>query len=469
MNLIAPLMKRQIITSILLLTVSLVFGQVTFILNTIPANTPSEDIIYIAGDLNGWDPGNPDYELTKNENDLWDITLPEEPDGTTILFKFTRGDWGTVEKGASGEEIANREFTYGNGDTVNVDILNWADNGGGGGTTAADNVIILDDNFYMPQLDRNRRIWIYLPPDYDNTTQSYPVLYMHDGQNVFDMFTSFAGEWEVDETLNQLYDDGYQVPIVVAIDNGGVERINEYLPWVNNQYGGGQGDEYIDFLVTTLKPTIDENYRTKPDRENTGLMGSSLGGIISQYGVLANQNVYGKAGIFSPAYWISDTIWSFTMEAGKQQTMKLYQLIGSLEGEEYVQGMWNMHDTLTELGFGSEELFSKEIQCGQHNETLWRENFRDAYLWMFDSFANSISYNTDSEIIQVSPNPVTDHIYIDNYEDIDSLKIFDLSGKLCLQMIVTNNKINTELLLPGSYVLILSSPDKVYTGKFIKQ
>ncbi|NQU31954.1 MAG: T9SS type A sorting domain-containing protein [Bacteroidetes bacterium] len=471
MNLSALLMKRQMITSILLLTVSLIFGQVTFILNTIPEDTPPEDIIYIAGDLNGWDPGNPDYELTKNENDLWDITLPEEPDGTTILFKFTRGDWGTVEKGESGEEIANREFIYGNGDTVTVDILNWADNGGGG-TTATDNVYILDEDFYMPQLDRNRRIWIYLPPDYDNNSEKYPVLYMHDGQNLFDTFTSYAGEWEIDETLNELYDEGYRVPIVVGIDNGGGERINEYTPWVNTEYGGGQGSEYMEFLVNTLKPYIDDNYRTHTNRENTGIMGSSLGGLISLYGALKYQDVYGSSGIFSPAYWISDSVWAFTSEAGKQQNMKIYQLIGSLEGEENVQGMWNMNDTLTELGFGSEELFSKEVQSGEHNEIMWRANFRDAYLWMFAEFANDIGETQGYKQIVISPNPVDDvlRLSVQESDDYDSLRILDTSGRVLIALYNSSEKvIPVESLIPGSYIVVISFDNINYCGKFLKK
>ena len=149
-------------------------GQVTFIVNSIPEYTPAEDIIYIAGSLNTWDPGNPDFALSKNDNDDWFIVLPEEADGTLIEFKFTRGDWGNVEKGAMGEEIANRQFIFGNGDSVYVDILNWADNGGSGSSTAADNVSIIDNEFYMPQLNRTRRIWIYLPPDYDDNSDDYP-------------------------------------------------------------------------------------------------------------------------------------------------------------------------------------------------------------------------------------------------------------------------------------------------------
>ncbi len=460
-------MKRTILTTTMIITFSVLLSQVNFIVNSIPDYTPSEDIIYIAGDLNGWDPGNPDFAMVKSTSDSWEITLPNEPTGTIIQFKFTRGNWNIVEKGAQGEEVANREFVYGNGDTVFVEIFNWADNGGGGNSTAAENVSVMDDNFHMPQLNRDRRIWIYLPPDYDSNSEKYPVLYMHDGQNLFDTFTSFSGEWEVDETLNELYDEGYKVPIVVGIDNGGGDRINEYIPWVNTEYGGGQGSEYVEFLVNTLKPYIDANYRTHSNRENTGIMGSSLGGLIkcgliprpfgsetnmfaeqtpfntpmalprgslfSLYGALKYQNVYGKSGIFSPAYWISDSVWAFTNGMGKQQSISFYQIIGTLEGQEYVSGMWQMDSVLNQLGYGDNELFSNEDLTGSHNEAFWRAHFRDAYLWMFTEYANDIEEEVINNPLSISPSPVINKLEfnISDHVNYDTMRVIDATGKQC--------------------------------------
>jgi hypothetical protein len=278
-------MKKHLLFVFISITITFTASaQVTFIIDSIPAYTPPEDTLYIAGDFQGWNPGDPAFALTKNANGKWFITAEAAPAGTTIQYKFTRGDWGRVEKGPNGEEIPNRVYTFGNADTVHHIVYNWADFGGGGTSTAADNVHVMDDEFYMPQLDRYRRIWVYLPPDYEETEDHYPVIYMHDGQNLFDASTSFVGEWEVDETLNDLFDEGYKVPIVVGIDNGGTERINEYTPWVNPGYGGGQGNLYLEFIVETLKPHIDQYYRTLPGRDHTAIWGSSLGGLISQYG-----------------------------------------------------------------------------------------------------------------------------------------------------------------------------------------
>ena len=203
---------KKIFLITLLIIPGFLLSQVTFIVDSLPAYTPPGDFLYIAGNFNGWDPGDPAHVLSKNQDQKWEITLAAAAEGTQIEFKFTRGSWETVEKGANGEEIGNRLFTYGNGDTVHVVIFNWA-SGGGPASTAADNVFIIDEDFEMPQLGRTRRIWIYYPPDYETSGLSYPVLYMHDGQNLFDDSTSFAGEWHVDETLNTLYTEGFRVPI----------------------------------------------------------------------------------------------------------------------------------------------------------------------------------------------------------------------------------------------------------------
>ncbi len=464
-------MRKLSFLSILVMICSVVFGQATFVVQSVPDYTPVGDPIFVAGSFNGWNPADSNFELIQNEAQQWVVEMPQQNQGNTISFKFTRGDWNKVEKGVNGEEIADRQFEYGNGDTVYFDIANWADQGGGGNSTAAENVLILDDAFYMPELDRNRRVWIYLPPDYDQTNNRYPVLYMHDGQNVFDAYTSYVGEWEVDETLNNLYALGIQVPIVVGIDHGGTERINEYLPWVNNQYGGGLGDEYVDFLVQTLKPYIDENFRTLPDRENTGVMGSSMGGLISQYAALKFQDVFSKAGIFSPAYWISDSVWVFTSEVTKEQNMRLYQLIGGAEGEEYVQGMWNMHDALSGIGFGEDELLSEEIAGGQHTESFWRDHFATAYLWLFNVYANEVSEYSEINVIDIYPNPVSDYIDLSAFalKSVDTIEVIDLLGVTVMKnMKMERHSVNVTDLTPGNYILTLHADEKVYQGKFVK-
>lgn len=461
--------KSLIIASAIIFSLSL-SAQVTFIIESLPAYTPPEDSIYIAGDFQGWNPGDPDFALQKNEMDKWFIQLDTMPEGSSIEFKFTRGDWGKVEKGIMGEEIPNRQFTFGNGDTVYVIIYNWADIGGGN-STAAENVHIVED-VYMPQLDRYRRIWVYLPPDYYETDKHYPVIYMHDGQNLFDTYTSFAGEWQVDETLNDLFDEGYQVPIVIGIDNGGAERINEYTPWPNPNYGGGMGSLYIQFIVETLKPAIDDSMRTLPDRESTGLWGSSLGGLISHYGALKHQDVFGKAGIYSPSYWFSDSVWMFTQQMGHEYDMMLYQMTGSLEGGTMVEDTWKMNDTLASLGFGSDELLTKIIPGGQHNEALWASDFAEAYLWLFESYANGIRDFYSVKSLNVFPNPVVDRFMIQHEENISSgrIVIYNALGSIVLEReYKPNEQMELKNFDAGMYIIEITTPESLYRGKIIKR
>jgi len=469
---IYQLKLKKLLLIIISIISSALMAQATFILNLLPENTPPDDSIFIVGTFNNWNPADADFVLQKNDNNHWFIVMPVMSDGLQIEFKFTRGDWSTVEKGANGEEIANRVFTYGNGVTREYDILNWADHGtGGGNSTAAENVQIIDESFYIPQLDRYRRIWIYLPPNYENTSINYPVLYMHDGQNLFDRYTSFSGEWEVDETLNNMAQEGVHVPIVIGIDNGGSERINELTPWVNEQYGGGDGAEYMAFIVETLKPYVDENYRTDTSRKSTGILGSSLGGLISHYGALKYQNVFGKAGVFSPSYWFSDSVWAFTGEMGKQQEIKLYQMAGGQESASMVPNMQAMNDSLKALGFSAEELNVKVVPNGQHNEALWRNEFAAAYLWLFSDFANGTSELENNNEIRISPNPVSNEISIQNYQvkKNDSLTIVDLMGHILANIALISNKMDVSFLQSGVYILIIKSGEENVQMKFVKQ
>lgn len=447
------------------------FAQVTFFIDQLPSYTPAQDSIFIAGDFSGWLAGLPEYVLHKNDEGKWSITLAAQPDLTNIAYKFTRGSWPTVEKGASGEELPNRAFTFGNGETVHVNIYNWADNGGGGSTAQA-NISVMSTDFFIPQLNRNRRIWLYLPPDYETSGLNYPVIYMHDGQNLFDVLSAYAGEWEVDETLNRLASEGYKVPIVVGIDNGGADRLGEYTPWANTQDGGGEGKKYMQFIVETLKPYIDQHYRTLPDRGNTGLMGSSLGGLISHFGALNYQDVFSKAGLFSVSYWFSDSIWSYTHQTGKQDEMRFFQLCGSYEssGQEAID-MQRMNDSLVRIGFLQDNIFNKVVTGGEHNEKLWREAFAGAYLWLFDSFANTVNEPFVKSQMIIYPNPVNDLLTLPEAgkKAYDTVVITDIKGREVKSFShPKNNEIDVHSLAAGSYIVKCKHGDVLWQAKFIK-
>ncbi len=465
--------KELLLCSVLVFAfLNAVKAQVTFVVQSLPAYTPDTDSLYIAGSFNGWEPGSAAHMLHKNAQGKWAITLDAQSSGTTIKFKFTRGSWATVEKGASGEEISDRSYTFGGSATLDVAILNWADHSGGGNSTAASNVKIISTNFFIPQLNRTRRIWMYFPPDYEISTSNYPVIYMHDGQNLFDAGTSFSGEWEVDETLNKLAAQGKSVPIVVGIDNGGSYRIAEYTPWPNTQYGGGDGDKYMEFIVETLKPFIDQNYRTLPDRENTALLGSSLGGLISHYGILKYQQVFGKAGLFSPSYWYSDSIWSFTHEQVKQYPSRIYQLCGTNESSGMVADMQRMNDSLVKSGYGQENIFNKIVSGGQHNEKLWKESFGEAYLWLFTPYAYGFNEPSTTESMNCFPNPVVDKLAftLPGETIFDTVFVFDSRGSLVMKVAGTNeNTMDVSNLSPGVYMILCKAANKLFEARFIKK
>jgi len=465
--------NKNFLLLLLMFVVTTTSAQVTFILDSIPEYTPADRHLFLAGNLNGWNPGDSTMMLRKNSNGLYEITLDAQSEGTELAFKFTLGSWETVEKGRDGEEIENRVFTFGNGDTVHTVVYNWRNDGGGSGSTAAENVYIVSNDFFMPQLNRTRRIWIYLPPGYDDSNSNYPVMYMHDGQNLFDQQTSYAGEWEVDETLNALAEGGVKVPIVVGIDNGGTNRIDEYTPWSNPQYGGGEGEAYMNFLVETLKPYIDQHYRTLPDRENTAIMGSSLGGLISHYGAVRYQNIFSKAGIFSPSYWFADSVYSFTEETGKQHDVKFYLMCGDHEGSTTVQDMNNMATLLVDVGFDSDDVTTDVIAGGQHNEKLWREQFQKAYLWLFSGWINAISEKRIMENLNIYPNPVEKLLQFPNdiiYGNNDSLLIFDATGKTLLEIDTFKGQpVSVCGLNPGIYFFRLKTDTIEYSGQFIKR
>jgi predicted alpha/beta superfamily hydrolase len=439
-------------------------AQLTIVVDAWPEDTPEGDQVYIAGNFQGWNPGDTDYVLADDGQGNVSITM--DLTAGNLIFKFTRGSWDTVEGNVQGQFLPDRTYTYGGGtETLTLQIVSWEDVGTGS-STAADNVSILSTDFYMPQLDANRRIWIYLPPDYDGSNLDYPVMYMHDGQNVFDANTSFSGEWEVDETLNDLHEQGDPGIIVVAIDNGGAERINEYSPWNNPSYGGGDGDAYMQFIISTLKPYIDENYRTLPGRESTALMGSSLGGLISHYGAVEYEEVFSRVGIFSPSYWFADEAYTIVTQADHEQEMRLFLLAGELEGSgSVVDDAEAMIDTFLANGYTTDELNLQTHADGQHSEWYWRREFGEAYQWLF---AEPLSAPSLDKVlgIELFPNPTSDIVTL-RIEDSEldtglQLQLTDLFGRVLLQGNRGTLSLNLKAYPSGNYLLKASHPD--YSG-----
>ena len=232
-----------------------------------------------------------------------------------------------------------------------------------------------------PQLKTTKKIWVYLPKSYNASNKKYPVIYMHDAQNLFDASTSYAGEWSVDETLDSLNARA----IVIGIEHGNDKRIEELTPFKNEKYGGGNADNYLDFIVKTLKPKIDADYRTKTKAKNTAIFGSSLGGLVSFYAALRYPHVFGKVGCFSPSFWFNRKEITEILEKTVTFKTKIYLLCGDNEGDDDVIKDLNAIEILVNSKRCECKKLNKKIivKSGQHNEKLWREGFGNAYLWLF--------------------------------------------------------------------------------------
>ena len=226
-----------------------------------------------------------------------------------------------------------------------------------------------------PQLNTVKTIWVYLPVNYKNSENSYPVIYMHDAQNLFDAETSFVGEWNVDEYMDTLTDNEN---IIIGIEHGNANRTDELTPYTHEKHGGGHGDAYLEFIKNTLKPHIDKTYRTKSDAEHTTIFGSSLGGLISFYAVIKYPETFGNAGVFSPAFWINPEIFELVEATEIPETSKFYFLAGTDEGDTMIPKLEEMVKLLQSKGVNKTQFESHYIEGGQHNEKLWATHFGEA-------------------------------------------------------------------------------------------
>ncbi|MDQ3276913.1 MAG: alpha/beta hydrolase-fold protein [Bacteroidota bacterium] len=356
--------------------------HVHFVFKRLPSYHKSTDTVYLAGSFNRWNPkSNSFYVVANGSKSGITIDLPKG----MFEYKFTLGNWDGVESGNGGLPIENRMITIEKDTTVLVEIDHWTDHfpKKSKQTTASKNVHILDSAFYMPQLNRNRRVWIYLPTSYATTKKKYPVLYMQDGQNLFDHATAGFGEWGVDEALDTL---GQQVGemIVVAVDHGEEKRINEYSPFDTDQHGKGEGDAYVDFLIQTLMPYINNHYRTKRSARYTAIAGSSMGGLISYYAMLKYPARFGAAGVFSPAFWINPQLKEYTAQRAAKAKGSIYFYAGQQESESMVPDLLQHFETLNQ---NSKLDLKTHIRAeGKHSEETWREEFPGFYAWLMEGF-----------------------------------------------------------------------------------
>jgi predicted alpha/beta superfamily hydrolase len=351
-------------------------NPVTIRITSLPEYHPTGSDIYLAGSFNGWNPKDEAFKF--NKDDKGNYTLMLQLATGKYEYKATRGSWENGECKKNGTGLANRILEVEGTTATDINIEEWVDRFPAqvGKSSASKRVHIIDTAFLIPQLKRTRRVWIYLPEDYK--TVRYPVLYMHDGQNLFDDLTAYSGEWGVDEFLDSI---AGKACIVVGIDHGGSKRLNEYNPYDNEKFGKGEGKLYADFLVKTLKPFIDKKYRPLTDKKHTLIAGSSMGGLISLYTVLKYPNTFGGVGVFSPAFWISGTkIFDDIRTKGGKVNSAIYFFGGKLEGTSMIPDMMRAYKGMSAVSKSRLQMVIRDE--GKHNEATWRHEFPAAYHWL---------------------------------------------------------------------------------------
>lgn len=247
---------------------------------------------------------------------------------------------------------------------------------------------------HSPQLDNQRAILVYLPPTYENRPDHhYPVVYMQDGQNLFDAATSFAGEWGVDDTMETLSQDEHLEAIVIGIPNMGKRRMAEYNPFPDHRPGDSAGNQYLSFIVNTLKPTIDRDFRTLPGKRYTGIMGSSMGGLISLYAFFRYPNIFGFAGVMSPSLWVAGNSIFGYLKTAPFHPGKIYLDVGTRElgdspeesyrqrklSRQYYASVRRLKRILVRKGYRPiRDLLHIEEKWAHHTESAWARRLPDA-------------------------------------------------------------------------------------------
>jgi predicted alpha/beta superfamily hydrolase len=251
--------------------------------------------------------------------------------------------------------------------------------------------LIVHADFASRILGNRRDLWVYLPPGYhEDGDRHYPVLYMHDGNNLFDEDTAFGGtEWSIDETAEMLIQAGQLPPLVIVGVSNTAERLEEYTWALCAKMGGGKGAQYAKFLIDEVHPFVASHYRIRAGQDHTGVIGSSLGGLISLYLGAHHGDFFGRVGAMSPSLWWSDRR-VITDLASVRPDLRLWLDMGSREGDDETEWAQNLADAATlrrlfeNRGYQDGENFLFwEAEGADHSETAWAGRSALALQFMF--------------------------------------------------------------------------------------
>lgn len=341
--------------------------------------------VYLSGNFNDWVTQDKRYMLHKNGEGKYSFTFPKSFDyPKELIYKFTKGDWSEVEIDRYGNKTPNRHCQKKQG-THEEFVPRWRKNWLPYRPSQLPQVHLISEEFEIPQLNKKRKVWALLPHDYDTSDEHYPVLYLQDAQNLFNENSPF-GNWQIDKKLAVMSDYGIGKIIIIAIEHAEKERLLEYNVG-KTLLGEGQGKKYIRFVTDTLKPFVDKNFRTKPEREFTGIGGSSMGGLVSIFSGLMYPEVYGKLMIFSPSLWVIPKIKFSFLDFFEPMHTKIYLYAGGDESESMVKHVKKFKKRLLKRESIRERMkvnLSINME-GKHNETYWSDEFPKAIEWLFFS------------------------------------------------------------------------------------
>jgi predicted alpha/beta superfamily hydrolase len=243
-------------------------------------------------------------------------------------------------------------------------------------------------NFVSQHVPHTRDLAVYLPPRYGDSDRRFPVLYLHDGQNLFDPDTSYVRgmDWKVDETADALIRTGAIAPlIIVAVFNTGEHRIEEYTPTRDRKLGGGHAELYGRMLVEELKPFIDGRYRTLDGPSNTGLGGSSLGGLATLYLGFTYPQIFGKLAVLSPSvWWDNKAILKIIGRSQPKPRLKIWLSMGTEESKNGLRDAESLRDALVRKGWREgDDLHYEVILGGKHEEAAWAESVDPVLRYLF--------------------------------------------------------------------------------------
>lgn len=388
------------------------------VLNDRSGTATALEPVHVAGNFNGWNPSDPGTLMTLGEDGLWRLKLDQPTNVDRLSFKFALGDWDRVEVDENGGDVANRALPM-------IDAARAADgalpeipfSAAGFSPESAPEPFVykLDPDRELdvtgdvrlletrggggPAADAERTAMVWLPPGYDdpaNADKRYPVLYLLDGQNVFEKLPWLAAEWEADETAQRLIEQGEAEPfIMVAIPHAGRGRMSEYqaVPVFPNVPAAGP--EFLRWLISEVKPDVDSAYRTRTDPANTAIGGASLGGTMSLFAGVQHPDVFGKVLVESPPMVAGGSVWEAYLSTVERWPGKVYLGIGGQEtgthesdqrrNQRYLQTVRNLSARLIREGLGEDRLLMVIEPDAVHNEAAWARRLPDAIRFLFGS------------------------------------------------------------------------------------